>query len=429
MQIRRAFSLYSNKLYIEAINSVQSRNIPKAISLFEQVKQDPSCSSNINSFSRVAEYLKTCYLTTREFGKLSTVLEELLMLSTEKKFNEEKSLVILKNLYKSYIDSGKYDKALFITESYERILRKRHFSEYFLIEMELMKANAYFLTNKYEQSRKTAVKLLEKELDSFNTGSSLNVVAMSNFLNKEGSSEEQIKLMKEALYHLELNTYVKIKDIPIKLEDEEANKEVQVYSEESDIQNADIHTYKTFKHRSELHFLEYLNELLEKESLTAEDLLEYKLKSKYSLVPIGNLAEILRKNDNSSLAIPWNKFGLDHSTQLDISFYTRFAFNIYNIYDKAGNVNLAENFLLSALQVAKINDYEYEKLCRHCYMDLLKKNKRNYELYHFTKQYFQETQKDYDITSPVEIDVKNDVNVQRLMKYSVVVPDYSLKIE
>ena len=443
MRLARSFSLYSNKLYVDAIKKIQNTNISEAIPLLEEVKQDPVCYSDLKNYTKVSEYLKGCFIATRDYRKLSSVLEQLAFLNMEKPFQETTYLNLLKDLIKSYIDAGLYEKALFWSENYQNILKKKYYSDNFMNEMNLLRSTVYLLFDRYRESEKIILSLMEKEINENMTGIALNNLAMINVLSKNDDHSETIKRLKEAIYQLELAKHTKTTDVPV-VEKDPSNetKAIDVMSEERKIQldkenlarKGDYRTYKYYQQKAELNLLEKLNEIMNIKKLKLSEVCKYKLLNPQSLVAIGNLADVYKTTEDYNSALIWNKYGLDNSQRYNISLYPRFAYSIYSIYKRINNVNMAENFLLSTMSMAKITKSPYAHVAYYKYADILKEGRRFYELYTFTKAYAnkhvdnQNSLYNYDITIHEDIKANDFLDPTAIRSNYLVFDDYNTKI-
>lgn len=433
MRLYRSFSLYSNKLFIEAVEKIQHARISEAIPLFEQVKQDPVCYGDLKNFTRVSEYLKGCYIATKDYKNLASVLEQLMFLNLEKPFQEVVYLGLLKDLTRCYIDARMYEKALFLLENYQNVLRKKYYTENFTNEMDLVRSTVYLLFDKYRESEKIILNLMKKEINNSIMGKSLNNLAICNILSGNNDPKDTIKKLKESLYQLELAKHVKTIDVPI-LEKDPSNveKSVDFMSEERRIKldrekiekKGDYRTYKAYQHEAELKLLEKLNDIIQVEKPSLNELYDYKIINPQTLIVIGNLADVYKTSEDYNSSLYWNKYGLDTSHQHNISLYPRFAYSIYTIYNKIGNFNLAENFLISAISMAKISRSPYEQLAYVKYGNLLKENKRHYELYNFSKAYANKFLGQYVKNATYDIVTFDDIKTEDVLSTTAMRANY-----
>ena len=442
LKLRRYFTIYSKPLFEEALTLLQKKKIPESKKRFLTLKSDNSLYNSIPDIIKLNNYLKICYIIENDHLSISKILEEQMILYKKNNQKEEILLKDIKNLIKSYIEIGNYEKAWFFLENFETILKKRNFSNFFFKSLLAIKSTVHLFFHNYREVKKICYEIIISDCDDKTKSVAYNNLALANFFGKKNPSEEEVfENLKKALLLNELSILkFRGKIFEDDKEKKEKKKDLVILEEETKKFEGDNIGLKKENFASKIDFektiqenyYKELFEILDNREFMEENLDKLKLSDKDSLIICGNIAEFFFFKDELKENLFFNKLGFENCKKIKgHKNYTRFCFNIFSYYKKIGNSNLAENFLIKSFQYSEGFKSEYLKFCFLEYFIFLKNLNRFFESEKLSEKFYKVFMKDKDhqlfFTNRLEdFKIKGFVDHMKIRKEYLIIDKYEI---
>ena len=213
-KILHRFSTTIKELRNLSLLHIEKKQFPEALSSLKQALNEVQFLNNKDAFLELLDLVSYVQFTLSDYQSLSETLEHKLSLLSTQNTNESDLLQIMKNLFKCYIDSDLFDKALFISVDYPKLLKRSYFSKSFKFQMKIQELtvriilgeedttdfdtfneliNSEFMRNSKALLQNNLGVLTLKKSTNKNEMKAAEALFMDSILESEGKNEKTVK--------------------------------------------------------------------------------------------------------------------------------------------------------------------------------------------------------------------------------------------
>jgi hypothetical protein len=374
MKVLRRWNSITNASAIKAIQYLHQRQFKMALPLLLDASQDPVIAEDPYGKNTIEFYIKSACIGASNFEKLGEMLEEDLMEAVGSKADEAMLLKALVNLFRCYVHQNSHEKALFLTEKYETLLKRKNFSTLFKNQMTVMRMTAQIMLNESDVETLNEVERIKESIsDEYSLAMLLNNLAVGKLFIDEDSGQNVIKDFHQAIYILE---GLKVSSL--------ASNQTQAKTDDDIDSTLEASGQKIALQEQEAHYRN-LKSFLENPKKRSD----LYLKNPNSYIPLANLIDTYMKSRQTKQFSVLTLFGVDKNAPIKSSaVHHRLFFYAYKLGASTMTTDVQENYLVQALKTADANDSGFRELLLSEYQIFLSSQRRHYESFHVNQIIF-----------------------------------------
>lgn len=374
MKVLRRWISINNTSVMKAVEYLRHKDFKNALPLLLDASQDPVIAEDPQSKHTVEFYIKSAYIGNSDFVKLGELLEDDLVGTVESKSDEVSMMKALTNLFRCYIHQNEYEKALFLTERYDSVLKRKNFSTIFKNQVAIMRMTAQILLNETdEDTLKEVEKIKDSITDEYTSAVLLNNLAVGKLLVDDDSTQSAIHDFCQAIYTLESLQDNDFGFNPVKSKDDNDNENsFEAEGQKIAIQEREAH---------QLSLKSFLEKPTKKSNLF--------LKNPVSCVPLANLIDTYMKAKKTKEFSVLTLFGVDRNAPIKSSpAHHRLLFYAYKLGASTTTPDVQENYIVQALKASDMNNSGFRELLLTEYQIFLANERRHYESFQVNQMIF-----------------------------------------
>jgi len=407
MKVLRRWISINNTSVIKAVEYLQQKDFKKALPFLLEASKDPVLAEDPQSKNTIEAYIKSAYIGTSNFAKLGELLEEDLVSVLESRPDEASMLRVLTNLFRCYIQQNEYEKALFLTERYDVVLKRKNFSNLFRNQVTVMRMTVQILLNETdEEFLKEVEKIKGSITDEYTHAMLLNNLAIGKLFTDENSIQSAVHDLQQAVYKIE-SLADKEPDLNHRNSEEQSGEENSFEAE-----GRKIALQEREAHQRSLRY--FLEKPTKKSALY--------LKHPLSYVPLANLIDTYMKTNKTKEFSVLTLFGIDRNAPLKSSpVHHRLFFYAYKLGATTMASDAQESYLVQAIKAADANNSGFRELLLSEYQMFLSRERRHYECFQVNQLIFDNIR-----SGKIHCVEKEFIHPGQLVKDYLIYPEFQL---
>lgn len=409
--------------FVEIDSLIRAKKYDFALEDLNSIKQDPSNVTDSAKYNRILNFTRLCHLGMEDHNSLAEDLEECLVFEEGVK-SETILLTSIRNLFKAYLLSNQFEKATFLSKNYQQLLSRQNFSETFEKNMIFLYSTTLILTGKISEAETLLKELSGFEFDYQTLGEVMNNLGFVQMnLPTKFSTEEIVKSFKESILLHELDKFDPLiaqstgstqkalrefrqTSSELALYTSPLAKKEEVPSELADPRKlgSDLSVEEKLKliesdRKINFAIRQKLQRTLAAKEFVISDI--FKVKSRFSIQPLLNIAQQLLKEKKFGVAHPWIVQAQSAINSLRVyEALPLHHLNSYLLYKKTNITVKAEQQLRSMISSGDRFNSEYAKVGFLMFAQDLENSGRFFELGELWKDV--DTKPEYESSSEID---------------------------